>query len=300
MFRRTVSLLMLLACVGVLPAQVQPKPTPPKPESVPKEPTLDEKIALALRNHPDIKIAEAKRALAEAELEQAKLALSLKIAVASAKVYATREELLVAKEMLKRTESIDASSFLEIMQMKKSATIATSNFTLAETELKNLLVMPKAEKKSELRFHDKQLNEPTVTYPEPLAPSGPNTQLMLEFLNTKVKFDLRRPSIVAAFRFIENEAKSKVVLRFPVLDTITELKKIPETADMLGEMSMHAWLLMYMDELNSAKFDVAGLNKYYEVYVREYGFLICQTFYAPDDAMTLKEFWKRGNSGKMK
>ena len=38
------------------------------PQDAPKaKPPLDEKIAAALKNHPDVKAAEAKRALAEAE-----------------------------------------------------------------------------------------------------------------------------------------------------------------------------------------------------------------------------------------
>ena len=298
MFRRIVSLLILLACVGVLPAQVQPKPTPHKPELVPKEPTLDEKIALALRNHPDIKIAEAKRALAEAELEQAKLALSQKIAIANAKVSTTQEELSVAKEMLKKTESI-AMSGLEILQVKKNATIAASNLTLAETELKNLLTMPKAEIVT-LVSHSKNLEEQQNMYFKFVgkAPHSEVAKRLLELLNTTVQLDLKTPPLIIAFDMLVEKARvPEVSIRFAKYEMLSGLKVVPKLSDITGRKTLFAWLQMIMDDLNSEGIDDELLRGPYDVYVRDYGLLICPIRSAPKDAMTMSEFI-RHESGK--
>jgi hypothetical protein len=302
-FRRTVSLLVLLGSVGVLNAQVQPKPTPPKPSPPPKEQTLDEKIAIAMKSHPDIKAAEAKRALAEAELEQAKLALSQKIAVANAKVTTAQEELVVAKELVaaySRLSQAGTLSKTEELLSKKNLTIATSNLTLAETELKNLLTMPKEELRSELTF-----TSPSWTYVrqakilegakvEPVTPETPTK--LGDTLSIQVDLDLKNPNVSAMNEWISKMVEGKVVLRFQGIEQIEKLeklKKLPQLGVLKGKMTLAACFQLYIDELNAVVTDENAVQQPYQVYVRDYGILICPVRSAPKGAMTLTEFLKQ-------
>ena len=293
MFLRTVSLLMLCTVVSLVQAQklespVKPPVTQPTPAT--KEPTLDEKIALALRHHPDIKAAEAKRALAEAELEQTKLALSQKIATANAKVSTAQEELSVGKEMLNKVESVGGVSGFEILQMKKNYTIATTNLTLAETELKNLLTMPKAESVT-LVSHSKNLEQQNMYFKfVGKAPSGEMATTLLQFLIMPVTLDLKNMSMTLVFQAINDVAKKSTLIRFAGFDEIAQLKSIPQFSNTSGKMSMQAWLQLFVDELNSKKFELPECNGPYGVYVRDYGILISPIRSAPKDAMTISEF----------
>jgi hypothetical protein len=299
-FRRTVSLLVLLTGVSLLHAQA---PVKAAPTPAPKEPTLDEKIALALRHHPDIKAGEAKRALAEAELEQTKLALSQKIATASAKVNTAREELNVATELHKiydKRHNVDGTfSLTELLLSKKNLTIATSNLTLAETELKNLLTMPKAESVKTVSDR-KNLEEQQGMYFKFVgkAPAGEMATSLQEFLDLPVVLDLKNTSLTKAFQAIEDIAKNRTVIRFTGFDEIAQLKSIPQFTNMPGKISMQAWFQLFADELNSAKFDVPELNGPYDVYVRDYGILISPIRSAPKDAMTMSEFIRHESEKK--
>jgi hypothetical protein len=293
-FRRTVSLLVLFTGVSLLHAQKlePPAPAPVKPAAAPalKEPTLDEKIALALKHHPDIRAAEAKRALAEAELEQAKLALSQKIATASAKVTIAREELAVSFELLKAIDTI-AVPAVERLQYKKNASIAASSVTLAETELKNLLTMPKKEIVT-LVSDNKNLDDQQKMYFKFVgtAPSREIAASLTKFLSMPVVLDVKKSSVTKVFQSIEEMAEKSTVIRFIGFDEINQLKSIPLFKDISGKMTMQAWLQLFVDELNTAKFEVPELNGPYDVYIRDYGLMICPIRSAPRDAMTMSEF----------
>jgi outer membrane protein TolC len=80
-------LFAVTAAAGQQPVEKAPQP---KPKSVePQKPAADNLeavIAAAVRNHPDIKLAQAKMQVAEAELAQARLAVVQGVTAAHSKV----------------------------------------------------------------------------------------------------------------------------------------------------------------------------------------------------------------------
>src|SRR6266849_6689180 len=90
-------ILTALLLAGPAPAQQQPggesaKPLPPAKDdkSAPKdhEPTLEDVLAQALKDNPDIRVAQAKAQEADAELNRAKLQVMQKVVA----LYAARKE----------------------------------------------------------------------------------------------------------------------------------------------------------------------------------------------------------------
>src|SRR4051794_29411070 len=82
---------------GGQPPKAAAKPAAPPAKAEPNKPeTVDDMIATALRNHPDIRLAEAKRLVAEAELEQAKLLVAQRITICASKIEQAKSKLEAA------------------------------------------------------------------------------------------------------------------------------------------------------------------------------------------------------------
>jgi hypothetical protein len=77
-----------------------------RPKVDPPAGGVDAVIAAALRNHPDVRVAEAKLRLAQVELEQAKSQLVAGVAVTEQKVRAAKQGLDAAKLNLDRTRRL--------------------------------------------------------------------------------------------------------------------------------------------------------------------------------------------------
>ena len=130
------------------------------------------------------------------------------------------------------------------------------------------------------------------------APHGEVAKRLLELLNTTVQLDLKTPPLIIAFDMLVEKARvPEVSIRFAKYEMLSGLKVVPKLSDITGSKTLFAWLQMIMDDLNSEGIDDELLRGPYDVYVRDYGLLICPIRSAPKDAMTMSEFI-RHESGK--
>ena len=242
--------------------------------------TLDEKIAAALKTHPDVKAAEAKKLLAEAELEQAKLAITQKVSAAVSRVELAKVKLMQAEEEVAIAEKVNqmgtAVSGLEkaqFMKAKPALTGAKAELAAAELELQQLVGKGGVEAKPAA----------SQDVPEAKLPTGPAMEKLEAAVKMTVKLD---------FKEMETKKAMEGLLTAVKVDpaTVRGLKLLaPPGAmavklDLVGEQTFAGWVQWLLDDHNSQKGKTLG------VYVREYGLLIEQVENAPKDAMTLTEF----------
>lgn len=250
------------------------------PEKVPA--TLDEKIAAALKHHPDVKAAEAKKLLAEAELEQAKLAITQRVSAASSRVELAKAKLIEAEEdavIADKVMRMAAASELEKAKYAKARPAllaAKAEVAAAELELQQLVGVPaKADVKADV-------GKPEL--PAAKLPTGPAMEKLENAVRMTVKLDLkemeRRKAIEGLLTAVRVEPET--VRGLKVLNTFVQN---PPKIDLVGEQTFAGWVQLFLDEYNGQH-----PSSQLGVYVREYGLLFELVANAPKDAMTLTEF----------
>jgi outer membrane protein TolC len=250
--------------------------------------TLDEKIAAALKNHPDIKAAEAKRLLAEAELEQARLVITQKVSaavsrveLAKAKLMQAEEEAIVAEKVLR----LSGASELEKAQYAKARPAllgAKADLAAAELELQQL-IGPAV--KAEAKPADKTGGS-TPDVPTAKLPSGPAMEKLEAAVRMTVKLNFKEmekqkalEGLLAAVKVDSSSVRGTNLL--------TASNIAPQSFDLVGEQTFAGWMQLILDECNSQNADNVGSVG---VYIREYGLLVERVKNAPKDAITLTEF----------
>ncbi len=258
--------------------------------------TLDEKIAAALKTHPDIKAAEAKRMLAEAELEQARLAITQKVSAAVSKVELAKAKLMQAEEEVAIAEKVfqmgTAASGLEKAQFMKAKPVligAKAELAAAELELQQLVGKGGAEAKP--KPADKSEGVKAEAY-NPKMPSGPMIEKLEAAVFIGCKLDFKDIEVKKAFEGLMTAAKlDDLPVRGLKMLGGDMLKSPPKFDSLSGLNSFDGWVELFVDELNANQ---SGLPEQfqgkYDVYVREYGLLVERAANAPKDAMTLTEF----------
>lgn len=248
--------------------------------------TLDEKIAATLKSHPDIKAAEAKKLLAEAELEQAKLAITQRVSAAVSKIELAKAKLMQAEEEAKVAEialeaqkvgRLSALELAQFMKAKPALIGAKAELAAAESELQQLVgPAVSAERKPS---GDGPLVLSTGTS-EPKLPTGPAIEKLEAATKLMVSLDVKEVKIEAALASIIGA--DDVLIRGPkaMTNPITVKQKTPVT-------------FAAAVELLTDEFNLANPGSTYQVYVREYGLLVeLKGGVAPKDAVTLSEFVK--------
>ena len=138
-----VSVLTLLVGIGLLVAQEgggadkKPHDKPPA-----KEPTLEELLAKAVKENPDIRVAESKVREAEAELSRARLAAMQKVVKLHHEINAHRALVSQARKDLDRALRLAAQQAIareEVVQAQNALQVAQANLAKAEAELPFLL-----------------------------------------------------------------------------------------------------------------------------------------------------------------
>ena len=268
------------------------------PQDAPKAKSpLDEKIAAALKNHPDIKAAEAKRALAEAELEQAKLAITQrvsaavsKVELAKAKLMQTEEEVAVLEQVLKMGNVMSQLEKAQHMKARPALIGAKAELAAAELELQQLIgPAVKADAKSQNRD---PLLDAKLDLPAAKLPNGPVAEQLEAAVLRTYKLDFKEMDVKRAFEGLLAVAKLDAV---PVRGMKTLggefLKAPPKFESLTGQNSFEGWVQLFVDELNGSQKGLPDdMKGKYEVYVREYGLLVERVDTAPKDAITLAEF----------
>ena len=256
--------------------------------------TLDEKIAAALKTHPDIKAAEAKKLLAEAELEQAKLAITQKVSAAAsrvelakAKLIQAEEDVAIAEMVISKGTAVSALEKAQYMKARPALVGAKAELAAAELELQQLVGKGGADAKPTGR--DPVLSTGT---PEPKLPTGPVAEKLEAALRMAIKLDFKDMEVKRAFEGLMTAAKlDDVPVRGMKWLGGDMLKNPPKFDKLAGQYGLEGWVQLFVDELNANQSGVPEQYQgKYEVYVREYGLLVEKVTSAPSDAMTLTQF----------
>jgi hypothetical protein len=286
------ALLALILLAGVSAAQ---------PPAAPPDPT-DALIQKALANDPDVQVARAKLALAEAEVAKARQATVGRVLSLRAQVDQQRSEVTILTDLVNleaARHKAGATTHESILAAQSKLSTAKAALARAETELRLLTgdgpkaaVAPRADVGSIAEEVARLLasSDPDAVaralgqvYRSSTAKSlaGPIPVQIRAALDKKVRFEpnIRAMSISGLLDHLRREAGPDVAVRGTDIAPGLSLENPPRV-----ELPIGAWFQMFVDDpANKAKL---------RVYVREYGLLIADEKSAPPDAITLAEFWQ--------
>jgi hypothetical protein len=311
--------LLGVAAVGQPPANIPPANVPATP---PKKATLEDDITRALRTHPDVHVAEAEAQLANAKLQQAKLAVSQRVTAAKGEKEQAAADLTLAMKRLesaKRTLDVNEKQFQTIKQLQGMGRAAT--LELAQHEL----VYEKARQGFIESEQAIELAKAKVAAAEAAYDTLVGKAAAAKTVNVNVKFDEPRQGLLDVYDVQQKRAlaylrskpgsvadRLRTALTKSVVfecknqgfrDVTAALRKAAG-ADVLfrvpdfnlsltlgkEDLPLAAWLELLRDEWNGAA-AVAPDVKPHEWYVREYGLLFSSSG-RPEGALTLGEFVK--------
>lgn len=296
-----------------------------KPAEPPKASPLEEAIAGALRQHPDVKLAEAKRLVADAELEQAKLAVTQKITNAFARVEQARARVALAEsqyERAKRRAEVAQAAAAEIAKFESELQSAKAEYAMAEADL----LAAKGGAKAPITLTNAMVEKALIAESpftktnnvlvgtNPIASPAPRLHAAIDatlrnLIDRRITLKVDDVPFTEAMEMLKAAAGEKnIMFRIP------DGEKLPKIAKLSGEQTFHSWMQIVMDDLaefsrNSEELTEPGVNgrppsKYYRkrskygIYVRDYGLLITAVEAAPVGAMTLDEYVNQVHSQK--
>ncbi|HSQ54133.1 MAG TPA: TolC family protein [Gemmata sp.] len=336
----TISAAILAACFAVAAAQ-QPKANDrlePKdgadPKSVPqkKADSTDAAVAAALRNDTDVRIAQAKVQLAEAELAKAKQAVVIKVITLRASIDEHRVAVEQASERAAWAVRMHERGMIDqrqVMEERAKLAVAKSALSKVEAELKLLTgdsdrtvleawmrAAAPPDHKSEVtrgidfllrqQYYDRAF-EGQVTAADFLARiadrptvKGPIPDRIRAALDKTVKLGAKGAKVTfeKALEVFKKEAGLDVPVRgeFPKLWYV-EAKKPNDYHTRPIEIALEGEELPVVAWFQLFEDNAVGGNRNgamrYRFYVREYGLLIAPVETAPPGAPTITDFWKQ-------
>lgn len=303
--------LLALAATGQTPGS--PKPAEPK------KATLEDDITKALRAHPDIQVAEAEAQLANAKLQQAKLAVSQRVTAAKAEKEQAAVEVLMAMrrlESLRRTADVTGKQYegmrrlgnqvatTEVAQLE----LAFDKAKLAALEQEQVIELAKAKAAAAEAGYDALVGKAA---PKPTSVVARLDEAQQKFLDASL-LEYRRSALLhskpgsvaerlrtALAKSVTFEAKGMSVASVvhalktaAGLDLMVRTPGANESYTFTFEkqtLPLAAWLELLRDEYATRL--VADEAKKLDWYVREYGLSFSPSG-RPEGAMTLSEFTK--------
>jgi hypothetical protein len=288
-----------LAAVGFLVGGTAGQP-PAAPPKAPADPT-DALIQKALANDPDVQVARAKLALAEAEVAKARQAavsrvITLRDTVEQQQqVVARQTEMLTLRERMAKANQLSRA---ELLQAQEQVAAARATLARAETELRLLTgdgpkagAAPRAdvgsiaeEVASLLASSDPQAVARALASlngkNDIKSLAGPIPARLGKALEKKVSLGEKGQRVTFAEAL--DVFKAKAGFDVPVRPMPQPL---PEIISDGVELPVIAWLQMFQD-LGGRQGDG------FAFYVREYGLLVANRQTAPPDAVSLTAFWR--------
>jgi len=291
--------------VGLTVAQA-PQPPAVKPGGKAADAKQADATTEALRNHPDIRLAEAKLRMAEAELAQAKLLVAQRIAIAQAKVQEYKARAEYAEEGHRLLSQVVGAGRQEILSLQKEAVAMKSALVGAEAELAAARGVPLGSDpravidpaiQQYMHFLASQ-HDTTDAYlalkmaQSKQVPAGSATEKLRVLLDKPVKVGIkRRPFDDAMSEFIKQAGLEGITIRAPDWASAKTLKEPPMVGPLEGEQTVAGWLQLILDDFNQSLGGVPpDHNRKHDIYVREYGLLMTKIDLAPQGALTLSEF----------
>jgi hypothetical protein len=281
----------------------QPGPSPRQPEGAGSEKAkpavksaLEEALAQALKDNPDLKVAAAKLNEAEAQLSRTRLQVVQKVVMQHRAIEQAKAALVLASaqyERVKRLHQVRGASREELDQAEQQ--FGQAKAKLADTEAEMAFLRGKSAAKSSTskqyrEAYDNYLRALVGTtyfapavgyyrqygpYPVPHAVKGPVADKWRKALNRRIslKFtDTTAEEMIRSLRKDNPDVPIRVIGKFGSLDM--------ETVD-LKDVPFGAALQFIEDVLPS-----------HRIVVREYGLLIAPKDRVPPGAVLLHEFWK--------
>lgn len=246
-----------------------------------------------VKSRPGLKVAEAKAALAAAEVEQARLGVTKGVTRWFATAQNARETLAEtarAHELVKRSGApvIELSRYAIEVQQAKTALVT------AEAELTGAIgTAATAEDESAAKSTAVALRYlRAVELTKQPAPTGTAVDKLKAVLDKPVKLDLKEVEISTALNQLFKAAGVEgLTVRGLAGFSSAVLKSPPKVQEFNGEQTVVAWLQMMLDDFNRDPRDLPPelLGKY-DLYVREYGLVLSKVDLAAKDAVSLTEF----------
>jgi hypothetical protein len=285
--------------------------------------TLEAAIAAAQRNHPDVRLAQAKLQVAEAELAQAKLQVAQRVTAAHAKVQAAKAQVAFAEATYRRMQQLrDNKAVAQEMFVEAEHALAQAKATLtaAEAELQAAQGLPPgqhAAKPADATALAEWLGQSVredhaataanllaevMARRTPPAP-GSAADKLRGLVEKRVALDIKTPVPLdqAMTEFVKQAGLTDVTVRYPVWANDRFLKDPPRVGPLVGEQTVAGWMQLIVDDFNRSLAAVGAppdLQGKYEVYVRDYGLLMTKTDLAPPGAPTLAEFARQAQNEK--
>lgn len=298
---RFLTLVLLLGGCTLVFGQTQHPPevkqqAPPGLEA--KKPSqLEQMLADALRNNPDIRVGEAKLREAAAELNRTRLLVAEKVVKIQSELDLVKSKIRAAEAMLEQNRQrvkqgvgtpeevqvaeanlVTAKAELAKLEAEVPALVGkrTGVESLAFTPDGNILFARDAD--GVVRIWDARTGElvsgGTKSPSIQLIPTDMTTRLT-SALDALVEIDFRSTPIEdALYYLLEKAGEVPLVIRLQEKGTITLTTPV--------HIPLRAGLQMVQDQYEGSL----------EFVVRDYGVLVTEKKNLPPDAMTVQEFWK--------
>lgn len=248
--------------------------------------TAAEGVAVALKQHPDIKVAEAKVAVAAAVLDQARLTVTQRVGPAFARIQTAKVKVAAAEDDLNRVAGMVKKGIVskaEADRADAAVLAAKAELATAEAELKAVTGggEPADAESARSKYARLRLAQLKDVHPETTsAPAGTVADKLRAVIDKKVKFpEQKNVPFVKVVDALKAAAGIDFTVRLPNHAQFTEQGvNVPA-----GEMTVSAWTELMLDEFNVGRIK-------YAFYIREYGLLLAAVDAAPPGALSLTEF----------
>lgn len=300
--RRTIAraaavLTAMMLAGGVYAQQQAPQPPPAAPKPAQPAPgSLEELLAQALKNNPDIRVADAKVREAEAELHRARLGVANKVATLYHSIEGLRKVRDEVQQRWQRAERLHqqaqaAISMEEVRAARLNLDKANSDLARAEAEMTGLLgKLPGADAADKVRLEQVLRQDQAVLHALEflgrvqhivegqltVVPQGTLAERIRKALDTRIDGNYKGKALHEVLADLEKKFDG-----IPVRDHVR-----PPEGKMdidLGQVPLGAALQALNDLAPDLRF-----------VVRDYGVLVTNKDLLPPGAVLLHDFWKSG------
>jgi hypothetical protein len=297
----TTALALLLSCVALALGQTAPtrgKSGGKVEKAPPAKSKLEEMLARALKDNPDIRVAAAKLGEAEAELNRVRLQVMQKVVTLYHTTELARTDVATAERALARMRALGKAVSREELDAAEAA-LAAAKAKLAAVEaevpyvtgkqpqmaaadtatLRGLLHLSRLQAAGALEgsFHDLATGGKAGVQLAPRPVQGPIADRLRKALDAPVSLRVTEGGVGDVLDLLR---KKEPALNIKFVPSPSAPQKLSLE---LKDLPLGAALEYLEDSLPG-----------YRILVREYGLLITPTDRVPPGAVSLHDFWKRG------
>jgi hypothetical protein len=299
---RTLALALLLCGARLSQAQTYAPPSggrkPPEssksqganaPRSGEKS-KLEEMLAEALKNNPDIRVAAAKLAEAEAELNRTRLQVLQKIVAVHAAIASKKTEVAYRQKEYQRYQALLADRAIDAKLVdEQEDKLALAKAQLAELEAQMPALLGKSPRSEKDTVGEAVFLSVRLRHAEPMVTpkiAGPMAERLRKALQTPVKVDYKDMTLTDILKDLEKKAPG---LSFHIRDVPEEIQpgKGP-FGTVEAKLNLHFDMPLPIAALLQALTDTAASR----FYVRDYGILVTGVV-VPREALTVEGFMRQ-------